>query len=247
MPSRPATKPSPGAAHREAEVEPVVRRHRVEPQPQPVAAGKARRGERGRASSAELGAAVGDPDPAVDRQQVAPPGDRRIDQQPADAQPADVDVDVGEQRRVGIAGAKRGKPVQPRLGDVERADVDMVAEVGEAADSRARPSGARKKMPWGSRASRSCRVSSPNTEPSIRPTSDLEARGRLEGVDLADDVAAARIGVQPDQEGADQQQRRASRPMPVHLATVSAGWRRRTTTIVGGRLGRHQKACPIET
>jgi hypothetical protein len=36
---------------------------------------------------------------------------------------------------------------------------------------------------------------------------DLEARHRFEGIDLADDVTPARIGVQPDQEGQDQKER----------------------------------------
>ena len=114
-------------ARRQGDVEPVLLRHRVEVEDQPVAAGEARRGEGARVE-ADLGAAVGDLDPAVEAEQVPPPGHRRIDQQPADAQVADVDVDVGQQRRIGIAGAQRGQPAQPRLGNVELADVDMVAK-----------------------------------------------------------------------------------------------------------------------
>jgi hypothetical protein len=52
----------------ETKAEPIGRRHRVEPQPQPVAAGQARRGQRSEVET-QLSAAVGDLDRAVDRQQ----------------------------------------------------------------------------------------------------------------------------------------------------------------------------------
>src|ERR1051326_3366650 len=59
-------------------------------------------------------------------------GYRGIDQQPADMKMAEVEIDVREERAVGIgARPEGGKAHQMRGGAVERAYVDMAAQVSE--------------------------------------------------------------------------------------------------------------------
>ena len=216
---RPATKPSPGPRTAQADVEPVLLGHGVE---HAARAGRRRRSPARAivpAIEADLGAAVGDPDPAVERQQMAPPGHRRIDQQPADAQSADVDVDVGQQRRVrdrrrearaAGAAAPRGCPASGcRYGCGDR----------RRAGSRARRVGARKKTPWGSLSETSCRVSSPKTEPSIRPTWTWRPEA-VSKVLIWRTMKRRPGSVFSQSRKAPISSTMASRPMPAHLATV---------------------------
>ena len=125
------------------------------------------------AIEARLGAAVGDLDPAVEREQMPPPGHRRIDQQPADPEPADVDVDIGQQRRIGIAGAKRGQPAAAAPPGCRASGCRYGCADRRRAGSRARRSARGRRRPCGSPSVTSCRVSSPKIEPSIRSTPTL--------------------------------------------------------------------------
>src|SRR3546814_4598508 len=75
----------------------------------------------------------------------------------------------------------------------------------------------------------------------------VEPRGHFEIVDLADDIAAARIRVASDEgEGDEKEQGRDgdAGPLGGRAPAGAAGGR-----LFGGhvRLFRHQKACPIET
>ena len=169
-------------------------------------------------------------DPAVEREQMPPPGHRRIDQQPADAEPADVDVDVGQQRRVRDrrAAAPAGGSAAPRGCRATRMSIWLRTD-RRTADSRARPPARGRRCRCGSASETSCRRQLAEHRALDPLDMDLEARDGLERVDLADDEAAARIGVQPEQEGAEQQRRRRAAAIAAHLATVTAGWRRRTT------------------
>ena len=146
----------------------------------------------------------------------------------------------GSSGAFGIAGPECRQPAQPRCGMSSELDVDVVAEIGE------RPIfdlGRRRAEEGALRIGERDIVQANLAEDrAFDPADmDLEPGGRLERVDLADDEAAAGIGVEPEEEGADQDDDRG-RTMAVHLATVRAGGR-------GGRWRsrRHQKACPIET
>ena len=203
-------KPSPGPRAAERDVEPVRLGHRVEVEDHPVAAGEARRGD-GAGVEADLGAAVGDLDPAVERRAGAaarsPPG------RSAAGRYGD-----GRCRRRCRAAAARWdrraaarQPAQPRLGDVELADVDMAAQIGERPVVEIGLGRAEEGARAGRRARDRPAAARLNTEPSIRPTWTLRPGHGLERVDLADDEAPARIGVEPEQEGGDQQRRRDRR------------------------------------
>ena len=237
----------------EGQVEPVLGGHRIDAHDQPVAPRRAR-GADGAEIEADLGAAVVDPDPALDRHHVRPSAHRRIDDELAEMEAPNVDVDIGKQGRVGIAGVEDRQPHQPRPRDVQLLDVDMIAEIGEgpvvdARDRRVEEGAAR--IPQGQVVDGEVAEDRAFDPANV----DIEAGGGLELVDLADDEAAARIGVQPDQEGADQDDDDADRDAePLgdaarHGALAPAAPRRLDDVRPRGgrgRFARHQKACPID-
>ncbi len=179
------------------------------------------------------------------------PGDRRIDRQPPDMQPGNVERDVRQKRRIGIARPKREIAGEPRLRDVELAHVDPPAEqIGE------RPVVERRHRCGRERALRIGEGDVAQRQPAVDRALDpfdvdLQPRRRLGRVDPVDDEAVARFGVQPEQEGEggrDQHREHDRRPFgdpppqrpPAddHDGLGGGG---------AGGFGRHQKACPIET
>ena len=111
----------------QVQVEPVGRRHGVENETQPIAAGEAGRAQR-TGIKPHLGAPVGDRRAAVERQQMMPPRHRRRDCQPADMEPRQIEVDVGKEGRVRIARAEPRRAIEPRFGDVEILYLDPPAD-----------------------------------------------------------------------------------------------------------------------
>ena len=113
-----------------------------------VAAGQA--GRRYRVGvERDLRAAVVDPGARrSSAEQVAIAGDGRIDENPVDLEPADVDIDVGKQRRIGIAGASSGSRISRARGISSALDVDMIAEIGERPPVERRLGSDEEECPW---------------------------------------------------------------------------------------------------
>ena len=232
--------------HVDREVEPVRGRHRVEQQPHPVAAREAGRRDRARIERHQR-AAVGDLRPPVQRDQVAPPGNCRVDRQPPDMEAGDVERDVGQQGRVRVAGPQRQVAGHPRLRDVQLAHVDPAAEqIGQ------RPVIERRRRRGRERALRVAELDVAQrqlaVDRAVDPLDmDPEAGRGLGRVDPVDDPAMAGIGVQPEQEarnGRDQNPQDDRHPFgdPPPQGTLAEDH-----DGLGRHFAGHQKACPIET
>ena len=175
---------------------------------QPVAAGEARRARSSRRRAPTCGAArrrSGSGCRATSRWRRPVTGG--IDQHPADAR-------AGRRRsRCRAAAARSDRPGEaPAAGSAappgfRASGCRYGCGDKRAADSRAPPSAPGRRCPCGSASAKSCSVSSPNTEPSIRPTWTFEPRRRLEGVDLADDEAAAGSVFSQSRKARDQRRR----------------------------------------
>jgi hypothetical protein len=168
---------------------------------------------------------------------MAVAGDRGVDGNAVDLEPAHVDVDVREKRRVGVAGAKLRQPVEPRLRNLQPLDVDMITEISK---------GAPVERGLGRGEEQALRVLQRDVidfelaeQRAFDPADvDVEPGRRLQFVDLVDDVAMAERGVQPDEEKADQHDdaEQAEAAPAGGLPRPEAAARNRN------RRGRHQKA-----
>ena len=135
-----------------------------------------------------------------DRQFVTLAGNRRLQDQPADVEPADVEQDVGNERSVGIHRAQRRQAGKRRLRYPQRVDVDVAAaHVGHevVVDLRLRH-GEECALRVGEGQAAEGDVA---PDIAVDPLDvDLEAGRELKIVDPLDDEAPAGIAVQPDQE-----------------------------------------------
>ena len=188
-------------------------------------------------------------DDAVDRQEVRPAGDGRGDREAADAQPIDVDVEIGKERcvRVGRHRLQRRAAAQIHLARGQLAHVDMAIGVGEGAPIDLEPRAIEEDA--GRVADAQIRQDHAAVERAVDPT-DLyvEAGGGGVAADLIRDEAAAGIGVDPEQDEQDEGDEpqhgddRVFEQPPPERAMRLGGLRRG----LGHVVRRHQNACPIE-
>ncbi len=238
--------PTGGSVDVERQRQAVLFGHRVEKQREPVAL---RLAADGLGLRRHLRAPVGDRDLAVDAEFLPRARHRRLDDEPVDAQPPDVDIEVGKQ---GFAGVGRrtecGQPLQHDRRGGRRTDIDMVIEIGERPPvdpdlGRAQEHAFRigqREVAHHHRA----------VERSVEPAdADLHPVRKFIFLDLGDDKAAPGVAVETDDEQCDQREQPADDdPRPAQHAARPRVTppRRRVIHRLGGALG-HQKACPIET
>ena len=190
---------------------------------------------------------------AVDRQHMALPRHRRTDHEALERQPVHIDVEIGEQRRVGVARRRfqLGSPRQRDEVGAQRADVDMVVRIGEGPPVDVQP-GAGQEHALGI-ADPQIDQAHPAVKRSLDPPDlDVQARGGGIAAQLVRDEAAARIGVDPQDDRPDQQDQAQDRdadpfehPLPqraTHHHSLGRGRRLRRHAL----FVRHQNACPIE-
>ena len=92
-----------------------------------------------------------------------------ISSRPMRSRPTSISMS-GSSGAFGIAGPQRRQPAEPRLAGCRASGCRYGCGDRRTADSRARPPARGRRRPADRRASAPCRVSSPNTEPSIRST-----------------------------------------------------------------------------
>ncbi len=203
----------------------------------------------------DLGATAADMRVAAQPPDMALPADRRIDIDPRDIEPGHVDIEIGQQRRLGIGRRlERGHPQQPHFGAGQAADVDMVAQIGERppVDCDLGRGGEHALGVADLHVAQHHRAEERSLDPA---DTEVEPRGERQPVDLLRDEIAARLGVDPDDQHAQRQHHHAehdSGPFddsaphgPLLLGLLHRGFGR--VIVRGfGRIGRHQKACPIE-
>lgn len=222
-------------------VEFVLLGYRVETEPQLVAAGQSGSGERSRVER-HLGAAVGDLDRSSEAQQMTIAGNSGVDRDPLDPETADVDIDVRKQRRVRVAGPQLRQPQQSGRLYVDRADVDMIAEISERAIIELR-FGRREEQPLRIPELEIVDCQFAEHRPFDPADIDIETRGRLHRIDLADDVASPHPGVEPEDEAKQEEQHGAERDCgPFDRGPGPTAADRGFDGIVL----RHQKAWPID-
>jgi hypothetical protein len=131
---------------------------------------------------------------------VAVAGDARVHRDPADLEASDVDVDVGQQRRVRVAGFELGQAHQPGARDLDRLDVDMVAEIGQrpVVERRFRRD---EECALGILQGEAVKLELAEQRALDPLHVDVEARRHFHVVDLPHDIAMPERRVQPDEEG----------------------------------------------
>ena len=163
----PATKPSPGPRSRRSMIEPVRLGHRVEHEH----AADRRRRSPARGSCRRSAATWARPSAILIRLSSEsrwrrPVTAGSISSRPIRKRPMSMSMS-GSKRRVRVAGAECGQAAQPRLRDVERADVDMACgRDRRTADIRARPTARGRRCLWDRRATN--RAASARRTPSLR-------------------------------------------------------------------------------
>ena len=236
-------------------VEHVAIGNRIQRQSQPVATRDARPAQR-RGVRHQLRAAIGDMHRAIDTQHVRLARHRLRQHQPADVQPVHVDIEVGQQRRVGVARRRlQLRPARER-DEIGRQPphVDMVARKGERPPVDVEPR-AGEEYALGVSDTYVAQHHLAVERPVDAPDLDVEARRRRIAADTVGNEAAAGIGIDPQHHDADQHDEREDRDQqPFQDALPQRALRSHDhggfgDGGFGGRHGRvvaHQYACPIE-
>ena len=236
-------------------VEHVAIGDRIQRQPQAVATGDPRPAQR-RGVRHQLRAAIGDMHCAIDTQHMRLARHRLRQHQPADVQPVHIDIQVGQQRRVGVARRRlQFRPARER-DEIGRQPphVDMVAGEGERPPVDVEPrAGEEHALGIGDAhvAQHHLAVERPVDPPDL----DVEAGGGRITADTVGDEAAAGIGIDPQHDDTDQHDEREDRDQqPLQDALPQRALHSHDLGgfgdgRFGGRHGRvvaHQYACPIE-
>jgi hypothetical protein len=132
---------------------------------------------------------------------------RRVDQQATNPESADVDVEIGEQGSVGIALPQLRQAPEPRLRNFERADVDMILEIGEGPPVELRT----RRDEEGALGILQAQIVNDElaVDGAFEPADvDVEAGRHLQIVDLLGDVAPSQLGVDAEIEAGNQQRDR---------------------------------------
>ena len=227
--------------------QPIVVGHRIQAHAQPIPARNAGRAH-GSGIDRQLGAPIGDMGRPVDADDVALPGHRRLQHEPVDPQAIDVDVQIGQQRRVRIGrlrdqlgiAAHRDEPAGEAL------HVDVIVDERERPPVHVEP----RRIEEDALGIADAQVGQHHAavERTVDPAdADVQPAGRLVVADLVGDEATARIGVDPEQHDQHQRHQRKKRDAdPAQDAEPQRPMHDDGRVGGGKRLVRHQKACPIE-
>ena len=236
-----------GRVQRDLDRQLVVGGHRVERQPQLIAPGDPRPAQRIGIGD-QLRTAAGDMRGAVDPDQVRVAGHRLRQHQPVHLQPVDINVDVGQDRRVRIAGLERGRTRHRDEWRLHRIQVDMVPQELERVPVD-RGGRRREKDPVRVADAQVDQFHPAVDRPLDPPDLDVEsAFGRI-AREPRDDETMPRRGVETD---IDQYQQRQDAeqgdpdPADDRLPDRLSHDHDRRRRVIGDGCLHHQNACPID-